>query len=764
MKLKKSIFSFLLILAGFSSFAKIKFGEADINQNDEILYTIKNELPGTYVYRSLFKAKIKNGEINENPALLTCFPEQMERLCGGSIIQIRNRYGIAWLNMSSASLEWKEYSSKIPVNSMRLSKMNTSPDGEWICFTEKTGYATGKLYLKNVNSGKVFLLDENASFNYENVPVKWLSDSSVMVYAKNGNIYFCNPSAVSRGVEVSEEFRKIGPGTINSVNWADGKYLVYIDSDLVYRISSKELYTLGLYSGIIGKGQTVGRLPAQFKADKDTFSVNNDVSAMVLIQNSKIFTYFKINRNTCEYLDIVYSGPYVDMNASLLESEIIWSNGENPIIWMRRLPYNGKKIMSSVYRLDERLSKFLEISSSGKPVLSPDGNYCAFYAGSSVYAYDINTWKRINKIETENVVSLLWENNSNLIIGGDRTISRWPISDSKLSVLALSSAENGYWNEQTGEVTADIGSGKLYVLSGEQKTWKEESLTAKINKDSEQDQTQTAKTETNFSENHEPHKNVLRNGRYRVFCGETPNPFFENALYIRTLSGKAVTRAAYPESVKKVPESKKVALIFDAYDNADGLTNILYTLNRYLVSGTFFLNGEFIRRYPNETNQIALSRNECASMFFSTAKLTQPGFILNEDYIRRGLARNEDEFNIATGKELSLMWHAPEYDATEKIIQDGKKAGYEYVSPRFAVFDNVTLEQAVSGKGKYLSPGKLIDFYMKMLESGEKIIPVTVGISRGTRESYLYDNLDLLLSAILDAGYEIVPLRYVLGE
>lgn len=773
MKLKKSFFVIFLIFTSFSLFAKIKFGDADINKNDEILFTIKNELPGTYVYRSLFKAKIKDGTISGKPELLTCYPEQMERLFGGSTIQIRNRYGIAWLNLASKTFEWKDYSGEIPVNSMRLSKMNVSPNGEWICFTEKTGYATGKLYLKNAKSGKQFLLDDNASFNYENVPVKWLSDSSVMVYAKNRNIYFCNPSAVSRGVEVSEEFRKIGPGTINSVNWADGKYLVYIDSDLVYRINSRELYTLGLYSGIIGKGQTVGRLPSQFNATKDSFSVNNDVSAMILIQNGKIFTYFKINRNTCEYLDIAYSGPYVDLNASLLESEIIWSQNENPIIWMRRLPYNGKKIMASVYHLEDKLSKFLEISNSGKPVLSPDEKYCAFCAGTSIYVYDTLDWKRVNKVEGENVVSLVWENNSTLIIGGDHTISRWVVNESKVKPLVLSSAENGFWNGENNEIIAKCGfieNEKYFAFNSENKTWSEKtnfvniaSQSAWPTQSASLAQSSTLEESAN-SEQTLARKNILSNGRYRVFCGETPNPFFENALYIRTLTGKPITKAAYSESAKKLPEIKKVALVFDAYDNADGLTNVLYTLNRYLVTGTFFLNGEFIRRYPNETNQIALSRNECASMFFSTAKLTGPGFILNEDYIRRGLARNEDEFNAVTGKELSLMWHAPLYEVTDKIIQDGKKAGYDYVAPRFSVFDYVTLEQAVEGKGKYLSPSKLIDFYMKMIEGGEKIIPITIGISRGTRESYLYDNLDLLLSAILDEGYEIVPLRYVISE
>lgn len=739
--IRKILFTACLFSAGFYCFANIKFGDADINFKDEILYTIKHEIPGTYSYRSLFKAGIKDGSISSEPAMITCFPEQMERLSEGSIIQIRNRYGTAWLNTISKSITWKKYSSAIPLNSMRLSKMNASPNGEWLCYIEKTGYASGKLFLQNVNSGKSFLLDEHAVFNYENVPVKWISDSSVMVYAKNGSIYFCNPQAVARGVEVSEEFRCIGPGSINSVNWADGKYLVYIDSDLVYRISAKELYTLGLYSGIIGKGQTVGRLPAQFQANKDIFSVNDDVTAMVLIQNDKIFTYFKINRNTCEYMDIIYSGPYVDLSASLLESEIIWNADATPVIWMRRLPYNGQRIMSSVYHLEDKLTKFLEISDSGKPVLSPDGKNCAFYAGSSVYVYDTKNWKRVNKIEGENVVSILWEDNSKVIIGGDRTIRRWDIFDSKTEALVVSSAVNGFWNEESGEITADTGNGALYVFNPEERIWSERGQAILS------------------------HSNVLRNGRYRVFCGESPNPNYDNALYIRTLAGKAVTKAAYPESVKKMPERKKVALLFDAYDNADGLTSVLYTLNRYVVTGTFFLNGEFIRRYPNETKQIALSRNECASMFFSTANLTQNGFVLTEDYIRRGLARTEDEFNAATGKELSLMWHAPQYKATEKIIQDGKKAGYDYIFVKHPADDSVTLEQSVKGEGKYLSPSEIIESYMKVLrENNGGFIPVTVGISRGSRESYLYNNLDLLLSAVLDAGYEIVPLRYIVKD
>ena len=44
-------------------------------------------------------------------------------------------------------------------------------------------------------------------------------------------------------------------------------------------------------------------------------------------------------------------------------------------------------------------------------------------------------------------------------------------------------------------------------------------------------------------------------------------------------------------------------------------------------------------------------------------------------------------------------------------------------------------------------------------KNSESIISVSAGISYGERESYLYENLDLLLSAILDEGAEIVQVR-----
>ncbi len=737
---KRMLFSAVIlgVMVAAELSAGIKFGDADINEKDEIVYTVQHELPGTTSYRSLFKAAIKNGVLSGEPELLTVFPEKMEMLSGGTVLQVRNRYGIAWMNTRTKSLVWKQYSPVIPLNSMRLAPMSVSPDGKWLCYSEKTGYASGRLVLESVEKGKRLVIDEKSSFSYETVPVKWLSDSSVFVYAKEGNIYFCNPDAMIRGIEVSEEYRQIGSGTINSVNWADGKYLIYIDRDLVYRINAKELYTLGLYSNIIGKGTVIGRLPSQFIASRDTFSVNDEVSAFVFIQNGKTFTYYGINSKNYDFFDVVYSGPFVDLKASLLEAEVIWTSNQTPFIWTRSLPYNSEKIVSAVYRLDQKLTKIIEIEDSGLPILSKDKAKCAFNSGTTVHVYDTTTWKKVSDLSGETVYSLAWTNSNTLYIGGARTIRRWNIFETASDPVLVSSAANGYWDGASGRVIAESGTGYAYAYDFATRTWKSMGP-------------------------QEKHLNTPRNGRYRLFCGDTPNKNYENALYVRTLMGKAVTNAVYAESARKTDEKKKVALVFDAYDNADGLTRILYEMNLYNVTGTFFLNGEFIRRYPNETRQISVSKNEAASMFFTTAKLSQSGFVLDEDFVRRGLARNEDEYYACTSKELSLMWHDPKYEGGEKIIEAGRNAGYAYVMPFTGVKDSVSFEDAIYGRGKYASPSAIIDAYMKYLKSSSGgVIPVTVGISSGTRESYLYDNLDLLLSAILDAGYDIVPLRYIL--
>ena len=723
---KTGILCLVISIFSFSLFAGTSFGNPDLNLNDEILFTVRHNMVGTSPYKSLFYAALKDGKPEKAPEVITCFPEQMELLSGGDELQIRNRYGIARYSKKAGTLTWIEKSDTMPENIVPVVPYAASPDGKYFCRIERTSIYSGNLMLVSTKTGKSSVLCEGVLNSYEDLPVKWAPDSTVLIYEKNGGVYFCNPDAVLRGVEIDERYRKIGRGTINSIYWASSKFLAYVDDYLLYKINTKELYTLGLYSGIIGQGKPMGRLPFQFNPLTDKFSCNGEVTSAVVTQNGRLFTYLVVRSASCDYMDVIYSRPYTESNASLVASYVFWDASGKPVLWQEKLPYEGIKERGSVYKLDVQAQHVLEIEDSGMPFVSPNGTKVAFFAGSTVYVYDINTWKRVSVLTGEKVVSAIWTDDSNLYVGGEKSVRSWNIYTNKADPITLSSVSAGYWDTSNYSVVADTGNSNYYRYDSKKRTW------SKI------DYTNTVAP-------------VKQNGRYRVFIGTTPNKNYDNAIYVRSLSKKAVTIPLYKESTRKAPEKKKAALAFELYDNADGLPLILSELKKFNVKGSFFINGEFIRRYPAETKQIVNNEHLCASMFFTTADLTENSFVINEDFVRRGLARNEDEFYACTGTELTLFWHAPYYSVSPELITYGGNAGYTYVNAVTDVseFSNPDMD-----------PEKLIKKFCQALEKSEGgVVSVVGGFSQSNHSRPLYKYVALLISALLDSGYELVDLN-----
>ena len=98
---KTGILCLVVSLFSFSLAAGTSFGNPDLNLNDEILFTVRHNMVGTSPYKSLFYAALKDGKTEKAPEVITCYPEQMELLSGGDELQIRNRYGIVILCMST---------------------------------------------------------------------------------------------------------------------------------------------------------------------------------------------------------------------------------------------------------------------------------------------------------------------------------------------------------------------------------------------------------------------------------------------------------------------------------------------------------------------------------------------------------------------------------------------------------------------------------------------------------------------------------------
>ena len=740
-----------LLLCSFSTFAfaGVSFSDIDLNAENEILFTAEQNIPGVPAYKTLCttSADDKNASYN----LLTCFPEKIEISNEGNSFDIRNRYGIARYDFTDNSLRWLKTSASMPSGFSRTEIALESPDGKWLCYMSKTGNAAGNLILKNLITLSETVIANDVQFSYEKIPVKWAPDSAVLLYEHNDCIYFIRPEDAFSKMLLPEAIRKIGAGTINAVSWTATKQFLYINGDLIYRISEAGLYTRGLYSSLIGTGTAAGRLAYQFNSAEDCFWVSPHGDSIVLCQKKRLFTYAHISRSDFAYISPIATIPFNDPKGTIYGATIFWTplafdgtGEEKPLFWINLISADTGKIISRLYRIDRRFSLFAQADGAITPKVSPDGIYLAFASGESLYIYNLRTLSQKATVTGERIISFAWKDKTSIVAGGENTVRLFSIADDKAveRLLFLSSVDNAFW-DTTGKIITALRKNSYYVYNAQKNTWYISPSTP----------------------NDKSRRHTVQNGRYRAFVGETFDRFFDNAIYVRSLLGTPENRILFGnEKQENPPLPKRVAIIFDALDNAEGIPDILRTLDLYSLKATFFINGEFVRRYPVEMKQIIAAGHECASMFYTATDLTeQYGFVIDSAFIKRGLARAEDEFFDRTGSELSLFWHAPFYKATSDMKSSGEEAGYTYIEADIHSIDTISFEECYREKKQYHSAADIVNQYIDNLHDSA-IFSVSTGLSNGSRSDYLYEYLDLLIASILENDYNIVPIQQLYSK
>lgn len=93
---------------------------------------------------------------------------------------------------------------------------------------------------------------------------------------------------------------------------------------------------------------------------------------------------------------------------------------------------------------------------------------------------------------------------------------------------------------------------------------------------------------------------------------------------IEMIDGQGIIEKWKGKDVSMIKTDKKiVALTFDGGANADGVEKILSILKDNGIKGTFFLTGEFIRKYPEETKKIIASGGDIGNHSYSHPYFTK---------------------------------------------------------------------------------------------------------------------------------------------
>ena len=757
--MKKTLLILIFVLCLFPAFSQISFSGIDLNTKNELLFNVSHKARTESNYKSLFlydldqKVTLSSSVMKKaNPKLITTYPQSIEMLNDNSVLQIRNRYGNAYLSLKDKSIKWVDISdevkanpgSYIPVLSNRLDALEISPNGKWICFIQKKTNSLGTLILKKTDGSVSYKLADNIEYSFEKFPVSWSPNSSILIYQKNNNLYFLNLKNESSLKQIPENYRIIGPGNINCIYWASEKALMYINEEIVYSIPANELYTRALYSDLVGTGKIVGRLPYNFNRDSDTFWTSSDGLEIVMVQNNRTLWYMELSGMDFNWVSTLFSYPFVNIPGTALTFKVFWTQktlteNEIPVIWIELL--RSGKTESYVYRLQKNTEQnnayFTHLPMSvnvNNPKLSPDKSKLSFSNDTSIFVYDINKWEQKYYLDDINLVSYCWYDSKNIFLGLENTIEKWNfLSDDKPEVFAISQSENYGWSNVHNTVLVKNDRG-LFEYN--------ESLNNFYPSDDE------------LLRSHE-----VQNTKYRVFIGKSVNADYENTLYARKLTSVSSNIPLFntAKAMNKYTKAR-VALAIDCLDSSDGITAILNCLAKYNLKATFFFNGEFVRRFPNAVQEILNQDHTAASMFYTTFSLDTRDFKIDEEFIRKGLARNEDDFFESSGGELNLIWHAPYYFSNQTLKNASLLSGYKFIDEVLDVKDTVTIEKALMGLEQYIPTSELIETIVQNAQNGS-IIPISSGISEGKRIDYLYDKLDLVLSGLLKRNFEIVTIN-----
>ncbi len=752
--MKLNISRIYLFCAVFPVFAQISFLSPDINARNDVLFTVKADIPGREPYKTLFLHSIDTGKMDQ----LTFYPEALESLSGGTVLQLRNRFGAGRYSTRTSSFAWMEdtkaFYSGGEAGFGMLADVKPSPDGRWQVSIEADSPARGKLVLFDIERGRRYVL--SPSVERGSLPVSWSPDSSVLVYSLDNVLYFARPEAFFSPSLIDAEYRTIGAGSIRNVSWFSSSRLLYISGDTVYRIQASELFARSLYTPLIGIGEMAGKLPSDFEPSEDTFCASADGDAILYARNNRNVYYCTLGGDDYASSSRPALLPYLLLPGNTSSLSFVWPSDGKPAVFAYSVE-DGKKTVKAWHLSDFSGGKiFTPLSIPYGTVnlcTSRDAGLTAFFANGNLLVYSTATWKEIASWRDEPVVSAAWGEDSYLFVGSTETVRKWNYRTGASTLLLLSSAVSSGWDDQGLSVLADTTKLGRFTYNGNM-NWTAASA-ARMRSDS---------------------SGV--NASWRIYL-DSGKGYFTNMIYARSATSPGGTRPLVAEPERKLDSlspdaralvstpgsdslfshgsrtnARQVALVFDAMASLDGLPGILQVLEQYKIHATFFINGEFIRRHPVAVNEIVKAGHQCASLFFTTWDLTGPQYRIDEDFIIRGLSRNEDDFYTATGRELTLLWHAPNYVASPLIVAAGRKAGYQYVSGDVTVLDWVSEKGNRNMPGLYRSSAVIIEEILAEKKPGS-IIPVRIGKVEGGRSDYLYEKIGLLVNALTEAGYRI---------
>ncbi|UTC77287.1 polysaccharide deacetylase family protein [Treponema sp. OMZ 799] len=772
-KLKFALTLCLIFFTLLNLHSELYFESADINAEGDILFDIKADAYEDYSYKTLFKYSHEKNKIEQ----LTFFPEKLQLLGNNKFLQVSNRFGIIRLDLDSGAVDsHSDFEPLSASNSSKIGALNnikSSPDGRWLTLIEPFSLVFGRLVLVDTHTDRRYILSEKNVRN--DLPVSWSPDSKIILYEDEGVIYFVRPEWFSESSFTDKNFRKLSQGKIKNLKWISSSEFVFLSGNALYKVYSTELFTKAFYSPLFSAGKLAAKIPSDFSPAFDSIFIAPDGNTAVFVKGKRNVYYIKLDGD--DYVNVYSSDsiPYLLLPGNTAEVSVYWKDNF-PIVFAEGLT-DGAKILRA-WQILPSSSSFQKIPITEKSsflAASPNFEIAAFNEDEGLVFYDTfgkgengePSWKKLDIFLDEKIFSAVWKNNFTVFLGGENYIYEYNLNDNSSGAgkkkISVSAMQNYSWSDSGKEILISLKSGSLDSANLEILQYASKLKWRLSEKKVMQKKNANLSDRIYIDSNSGYFSNMIYIRRLKDFI---TRPLLEDGGFLREKAQKKVSSESGNSSSVFSHGSrsgkKRVALVFDAMDDMDGIASILYTLKKNNISSTFFINGEAMRQNPNAVKEIVKSGHQCGSLFFTTWNLNDASYRIDDNFIKQGLARNEDSFYSLTGSELSLIWHTPHYISSSLIVNAGKNAGYIFISPDVRVADWLSPDEKFAVPSLYKSSAELIEDIADAVQPGS-IIPIRIGRSFSSRNDYLYYNLQLLIDVLTEMGYEITDVKTLMG-
>ena len=351
----------------------------------------------------------------------------------------------------------------------------------------------------------------------------------------------------------------------------------------------------------------MGKIPFPFDPNFDKFVISPDGSKVLLNKDGRnLFLYFLFEDDFTSSGDVI-SLPYLRLPRNTTVKDILWSKADTITVLTSSIEKGGSR--TSVFRLTLDLKEtalaFRQVQEEGirRLSISEDEKYVAALKDNSVVIKDYSTWKDLVVYPHSGPIDALWRSDTECIITGNYITEVLDIGKRTGSLVCSSQPEKSGYSSDGSILVKNLGKSYKVDDAG--------AVTITSSFDVENRKCIFAVQgvpETFLSSGY---RNLIM---VRSVAGYGTNPLF-------SYPGKDYE--PFPDREEKVDpvnfshgsriRRREVSLVFNAIDSVEGLTEVLNTLSDYRIRATFFINGDFIRRNPEATREIANSGHEVGS-------------------------------------------------------------------------------------------------------------------------------------------------------